>query len=145
LRHRSTCSRVLARFSKSAAATTRPCNLPSPQPHRDAHPTIAPTPQRIARTSTELKKQYGKTGPLLTERQQKQLEHGSELDQRAARAREADERRKAAKKKREEREAKEARARKQIGVGLATQLIGYSHTQAQLKNGMEAFLGVNTR
>jgi hypothetical protein len=35
--------------------------------------------------------------------------------------------------------------RKQIGVGLATQLIGYSHTQEQLKNGMEAFLGVKKR
>ena len=64
------------------------------------------------------------------------------LDQRAARAREAEERRKAAKKRREEKEAKEAAARKQLGVGLATQLIGYSHTQAQLKSGMEAFLGL---
>jgi hypothetical protein len=106
---------------------------------------MAPTPQRIAQTSTELKKQYKQNGPRLNERQQKQLERDFELDQRAARAREAEERRKGAKKKRDEREAKEARARKQIGVGLATQLIGYSHTQAQLKNGMEAFLGVKKR
>jgi hypothetical protein len=106
---------------------------------------MAPTPQRIAQTSTELKKQYKQSGPRLNERQQKQLERDFELDQRAVRAREAEERRKGAKKKREEREAKEARARKQIGVGLATQLIGYSHTQAQLKNGMEAFLGVKKR
>jgi hypothetical protein len=126
-----------------------PCTAPAPsrhpRPHRDAHLTMAPTPQRIAQTSTELKKQYKQSGPRLHERQQKQLERDFELDQRAARAREAEERRKGAKKKREEREAKEARARKQIGVGLATQLIGYSHTQAQLKNGMEAFLGVKRR
>jgi hypothetical protein len=106
---------------------------------------MAPTPLRIAQTSTELKKQRNKNGPQLTERQQKQLERDHELDKRAARAREAEERRKAAKKKREQKEAKEAEARKQMGIGLATQMIGYRHTQAQLKNGMEAFLGVQKR
>jgi hypothetical protein len=106
---------------------------------------MSPTPHRIAQTSTELKKQHKKNGPRLNERQQKQLERDSELEQRAARAREAEERRKAAKKKREEREAKELKARQQIGVGLATQLVGYSHTQAQLKNGMEAFLGLKKK
>jgi hypothetical protein len=145
-RHPGTCSRVLACLHPPPQS---PCtaHAPSrhPRPYRDAHPTMAPTPQRIAQTSTELKKQYKQSGPRLNERQQKQLERDFELDQRAARAREAEERRKGAKKKREEMEAKEARARKQIGVGLATQLIGYSHTQAQLKNGMEAFLGVKKR
>lgn len=106
---------------------------------------MPPTPHRIAQTSTELKKQHKKHGPRLNERQQKQLERDFELEQRATRAREAEERRKAAKKKREEREAKEAKARQQIGVGLATQLVGYSHTQAQLKNGMEAFLGLKKK
>jgi tRNA nucleotidyltransferase (CCA-adding enzyme) len=93
---------------------------------------MAPTPHRIAQTSTELKKLAKKNGPRLNERQQKQFEREAELEQRAARARKAEESRKAAKKKREEKEAKEARARQQIGVGLATQLAGYSHTQAQL-------------
>ncbi|KAI1554662.1 ATP-dependent DNA helicase PIF1-like [Pyrenophora tritici-repentis] len=106
---------------------------------------MAPTPHRVAHTSTELKKLHKKNGPRLNERQQKQLERDIELDQRAAHAREAEERRKAAKKKREEKEAKEAAARKQMGIGLATQLIGYSRTQAQLKNGMEAFLGLKKR
>ncbi|KAL1798198.1 hypothetical protein ACET3X_002235 [Alternaria dauci] len=106
---------------------------------------MAPTPHRIAQTSTELKKLARKNGPRLSERQQKQLEREAELEQRAARARRAEESRKAAKKKREEREAKEARARQQIGVGLATQLAGYSHTQAQLKSGMEAFLGLSKK
>ena len=113
--------------------------------YRHVHSTMAPTPHRIAQTSTELKRRHNKSGPRLNERQQKQLERDFELDQRAARAREAEERRKAAKKKREEREAKEAAARKQMGVGLATQLIGYSRTQAQLKSGMEAFLGLKKR
>ena len=106
---------------------------------------MPPTPYRIAQTSTELKKQHKKHGPRLNERQQKQLERDFELEQRATRAREAEDRRKAAKKKREEREAKEEKARQQIGVGLATQLVGYSHTQAQLKNGMEAFLGLKKK
>lgn len=106
---------------------------------------MAPTPHRIAQTSSEAKKLHKKHGPRIPDRQLKQLERAHELDQRAARAREAEERRKAAKKKREEREKKEERARQQIGVGLATQLVGYSHTQAQLKSGMEAFLGVKKR
>jgi hypothetical protein len=106
---------------------------------------MPPILYRIAQTSTELKKQHKKNGPRLNERQQKQLQRDFELEQRATRAREAEERRKAAKKKRYEREVKEARARRQIGVGLATELVGYSHTQAQLKNGMEAFLGLKKK
>ncbi|KAH3920556.1 hypothetical protein HBH56_006060 [Parastagonospora nodorum] len=106
---------------------------------------MPPTPLRIAQTTSEVKKQHKQNGPRLPERQMKQLERGHELDVRAARLRDAEKNRKAAKKKREEREDKEKAARKQMGVGLATQLIGYSHTQAQLKNGMEAFLGVKRR
>jgi hypothetical protein len=106
---------------------------------------MPPNPLRIAQTTSEVKKQHKQNGPRLPERQVKQLERGHELDVRAARLREAEDRRKAAKKKREEREQKERAARKQMGVGLATQMIGYSHTQAQLKNGMEAFLGVKRR
>jgi hypothetical protein len=108
------------------------------------HPSD-PTKQRIAQTSAEIHKQYKQSRPRLNDRQRKQLERDFELDQRAARAREAEKRRKAANKKREEREAEEATAKKQIRVGLVTQLIGYSHTQAQLKNGMETFLGVKKR
>ncbi|KAH9862764.1 hypothetical protein J1614_010857 [Plenodomus biglobosus] len=106
---------------------------------------MAVIPNHIVQTSTEAKKQYKKNGVALPARQQKQLQRGLELDQRAARFRDSEERRKAARKKREEKEAKEERARQQMGVGRATQMIGYSHTQAQLKNGMEAFLGVSKR
>jgi len=119
----------------------RPRHAPASSP-RDApsHIDMPPTPLRIAQTSNEVKKHFKQNGPRMSEQQQKQLERGHQLDSRAARLRDAEERRKAAKKKREEKEAKEAAARKQTGVGLATQLIGYSHTQAQMKKGMEAFV-----
>jgi hypothetical protein len=102
-------------------------------------------PNRIIQTSTEAKKAHKQNGPRLPPAQLRQLERGAELDQRAVRLRENEERRKVAKKRREEREKKEKETRKKSGVGLATQLIGYSHTQAQLKNGMEAFLGFQKR
>lgn len=100
-------------------------------------------PKHIAQTSTEAKKAYKKNGAAISERTHKQLQRGYELEQRAARERENEQRRKLAKEKRIEREKKEEAARKQTGVGLATQLIGYSHTQANLKKGMEAFLGID--
>jgi hypothetical protein len=110
-----------------------------------ALPNMPPNSFRIAQTTTEVKNQHKKNGPQIPAHQLKQLERGLELDERAARLRDKEESRKAAKKRREDKEEKEKAARKQTGVGLATQLIGYSHTQAQLKNGMEAFLGVKRR
>jgi hypothetical protein len=130
----------LARLRKTSTATDT-CALHQ----HDAHLAMTPTPHRIAQTSTELKRQHRKNGNVLSERQKKQLERELELNQRAAHAREAEERRKAAMKRRKEKEVKEAAARKQLGVGLATQMIGYSHTQARLKNGMEAFLGLTKK
>ena len=102
-------------------------------------------PKHVAQTSTEVKKAYKKNGPAISERTHKQLQRGHELEQRAAREREAEKRRKLAREKRLEKERKEEHTRKQMGVGLATQLIGYSHTQANLKKGMEAFLGVSRK
>jgi hypothetical protein len=102
-------------------------------------------PNHTAQTSTEVKKAYKKNGPTISERTHKQLQRGYELEQRAAREREAEKRRKLSKEKRLEKERKEEQIRKQMGVGLATQLIGYSHTQANLKKGMEAFLGVSKK
>lgn len=102
-------------------------------------------PKHIAQTSTEVKKAYKQNGPAISERTHKQLQRGYDLEQRATREREAEQRRKLLKEKRIERERKEEHIRKQIGVGLATQLIGYSHTQAHLKKGMEAFLGLNKK
>lgn len=106
---------------------------------------MAPTSLHIAQTSSEAKKKHKQNGLGLPARQQKRLERAHELDIRATRLREAEARRKAAKKKRETKVEKEKDMREHLGIGLATQLIGYSHTQAQLKNGMEAFLGLKKR
>lgn len=102
-------------------------------------------PKHVAQTSTEAKKAYKKNGPVIPEHTHKQLQRGYELDQRATREREAEKRRRLAKDRREERERKEKTTREQLGVGLATQMIGYSHTQAKLKKGMEAFLGISKK
>ena len=102
-------------------------------------------PKRIAQTSREVKRDFKKNGPRLPEHELRRLERGAILDERAAKFREQEERRKQAKKKREEKERKEKLARKQLGVSLATQMIGFNHTQAQLKRGMEAFLGYKKR
>ncbi|KAF2274345.1 uncharacterized protein EI97DRAFT_460208 [Westerdykella ornata] len=99
-------------------------------------------PVRIAQTTTEAKKEYKKSGLKLSDAQLRQLHREHELDQRAARIREQEERKRAAKRKREENERKQREARRQLGIGLATQMIGYSRTQAQMKNGMEAFVGL---
>lgn len=108
-------------------------------------PCAAMPPKHIAQTSTEAKKAYKKYGPIISERTHKQLQRGHELEQRAAREREAERRRKLAKERRDEKDRKEKAIRQQLGVGLATQMIGYSHSQAKLKKGMEAFLGVNKK
>jgi hypothetical protein len=102
-------------------------------------------PIRIAQTSTEVKKLYKQNGSVPSERQQRQLERAASLEKRAVGLREREERGKVNRKKREERERKEAASRRINGVGMATQMIGYSHTQAQLKKGMEAFLGYKKR
>ncbi|CAI6334552.1 unnamed protein product [Periconia digitata] len=102
-------------------------------------------PRHVVQTSTEAKIAYKRAGHGISYYKQRSLERGAQLDERATRFKEKEERRKFLQKKREEREAKERQARERNGVGLATQMIGYSHTQAQLKKGMEAFLGYSKR
>ncbi|KAF2006294.1 hypothetical protein P154DRAFT_542224 [Amniculicola lignicola CBS 123094] len=102
---------------------------------------MAIQPRRIVQTTAEAKREYKKNGSRLSERQQRQLERDAELDQRATRVREQEKRRKAAKQKREEQERRERESRQRNGVGLATQMAGYNHTQAAMKKGMETFLG----
>lgn len=92
-------------------------------------------------TSTEAKKLYKKNGPGLPEWQRRQIERDAALEKRALGLREREERARINRKKREEKQRKEAEHRKMNGVGLATQMAGYSHTQARLKKGMEAFVG----
>ncbi|KAF2730949.1 hypothetical protein EJ04DRAFT_28762, partial [Polyplosphaeria fusca] len=99
------------------------------------------TSTRIAQTSHEVKKQYKQNGPRLPEHMLRQLQRDAELDRRADKSRALEERRKSVKKKREEKEQKDREYREQAGIGLATQLIGFSHSQAQMKGVMETFLG----
>ncbi|PVI02169.1 hypothetical protein DM02DRAFT_312883 [Periconia macrospinosa] len=106
---------------------------------------MATNPRHLVQTSTEAKIAYKRGGYSISTYKQRSLERGAELDERAAHLREKEERRKFLKNKREQREKKEREARERNGVGLATQLIGYSHTQAQLKGGMEAFLGYSKK
>ncbi|KAF2748333.1 hypothetical protein M011DRAFT_466740 [Sporormia fimetaria CBS 119925] len=100
---------------------------------------------RIAQTTKEVKKEHKKNRYGISDNQLRVLQRDALLDERAKRFREQEERKRAAKKKREAKERKEMEARRQLGVGLATQLVGYSHTQAQLKKGMESFLGFKKR
>ncbi|KAH7121042.1 hypothetical protein B0J11DRAFT_55952 [Dendryphion nanum] len=98
-------------------------------------------PKRIAQTSKEVKKEYKINGGRLPDWQMRQLERDCELDRRAAQIRDQENKKREAKKKRAEKEQKAKSARRQLGISLATQMVGYSHSQARLKNGMEAFLG----
>ena len=98
------------------------------------------TPLRIAQTSKEAQKAYKKNGSRLPERELRRLEREVELESRAARFRDKEKRERAAKQKRIEKERKDRDARKQLGISLASQLVGFSHTQAKMKNGMETFL-----
>lgn len=102
-------------------------------------------PSHIVQTSTEAKKAYKRNGPALPEWQKRRLVREAELEQRAARIRESEERRQTNKKRKQERERKEIEARKRNGVGMATQLIGYSRSQAQMKNAMETYFGISKK
>jgi hypothetical protein len=73
------------------------------------------------------------------------MERGAELERRAEELRERDKRRRQAQKRREQQEEREREVRRKMGVGLATQLAGFSHTQKRMKGAMESFLGVRKR
>jgi hypothetical protein len=95
----------------------------------------------IKTTLRKAKADFKKQGPRIPEHQIKKHERAAELEQRAAEAREREKKRKQAKRKRDEKDQKEREAKRRNGIGLATQLAGYSHTQKQMKSGMEAFIG----
>jgi hypothetical protein len=105
-------------------------------------PAMAPTSDRIAQTSSEAKKQYKERSSLaLPPKQQKQYERALVLDERASHIRETNKRRKVMAIRRKEREIKAKAQLQQAGIGQATQLVGYNHTQAQLKRSMEGWVG----
>jgi hypothetical protein len=91
-------------------------------------------------TLRRAKADFMKSGPRMPERELKKIERAAELDSRAEELREKEKRRKQAKRKREEKDHKEREAKRRMGIGLATQLAGFSHTQKRMKRGMESFL-----
>ncbi|KAK7541398.1 hypothetical protein IWX49DRAFT_557225 [Phyllosticta citricarpa] len=96
-------------------------------------------------TLKQAKADYKKYGPRVSEREQRQLERGIELERRAEEIKERERRRKDAAKKRREKEERDKETRSRMGVGIATQLAGFNHTQKQLKGAMENFLGLGKK
>ncbi|KAF2421228.1 hypothetical protein EJ08DRAFT_516310 [Tothia fuscella] len=97
---------------------------------------VTHTKTTLRRAKAEFKKQ----GPRIPDHELRKYERAAELEQRAGEMREKEKRKRQARRKREEKEHKEQEAKRRVGFGLATQLAGYSHTQKQMKNGMETFL-----
>lgn len=93
-------------------------------------------------TTRQVKYQFKKRGQQFSEDEKRKLERAHERDLRAESLKQQEERRKLAKKKREEKERKEREIRRQQGLGLATQMAGYNHTQLKTKSVMESWLGV---
>ncbi|KAF2095381.1 hypothetical protein NA57DRAFT_59398 [Rhizodiscina lignyota] len=98
--------------------------------------------QPRAQTLKQAKKAYKRapTTPTISGAERKRLEREIILDQRAERIKEAEERKRQTLKRKAKKEEQDREARKRAGVGLATQLAGYSHTQKRMKRGMENFL-----
>lgn len=104
---------------------------------------MEPRPAKIPpQTAKQAKAAFKKYGPRLSVRELREIERGEELQRRADRIKEQERRKKAAQKKRAEKEQKDREARATLGMGLATQLAGYSLTQKKMKAGMENFLGL---
>ncbi|QDS70121.1 hypothetical protein FKW77_005359 [Venturia effusa] len=95
-----------------------------------------------ATTSTRAKASFKKNGPRLPEHEMRRIARGATLDRRAEELRERDAKRKRAREKARAKEARDREGRAKIGLGLATQLAGFSHTQKAMKGAMEGFLGV---
>ncbi|KAF2090082.1 hypothetical protein K490DRAFT_62960 [Saccharata proteae CBS 121410] len=95
----------------------------------------------VKQTIKQAKAAYKKHGPQMSVKERKQLERAAELDRRAERIKEQERKRRDAQKKRQEKEEKERKARESLGLGMATQLAGFNHTQKRLKGAMESFLG----
>ena len=102
---------------------------------------MEPCPQHIPpQTSKQAKAAYKKHGFRLSTRDLREIERAEELQRRADRIKEQECRKKLAQKRKAEKEQREREARVKSGIGLATQLAGYNHSQVRMKNGMESFL-----
>lgn len=98
--------------------------------HRSDMPPALP-----ATTSARAKASFQKNGPRLTEREIKRIERDAVLFRRAEELKERDANRKRAKEKARLKEARERESRRKTGLGLATQLVGFSHSQGRMKVG----------
>ena len=97
------------------------------------------------KTLRQIKADYKKYNHRLSDKDLNRCERAVELERRAEAIRAREKRRRQAQQRREEQQRSEEDARRKIGIGLATQLAGYSNTQKQMKGGMEAFLGLGKR
>jgi hypothetical protein len=92
-------------------------------------------PALPATTSARAKASFRKNGPRLTEREIKRIERDAVLSRRAEELKERDANRKRAREKARMKEVREREARRKTGLGLATQLVGFSHSQRRMKVG----------
>lgn len=98
-------------------------------------------PQTIRQAKAEYKKSGGAV--RLSDADRRRLERQVELDRRAQRIQYRENQKKLQHTRKLEQEQLEREKLCENGIGLATQLAGFNHTQAQMKRGMETFLGIS--
>ena len=98
-------------------------------------------PQTIRQAKAEYKKSGGTV--RLSDSERRRLERQAELDRRAQRIQYREDQKKLQHRRKMEQEQQEREKLCENGIGLATQLAGFNHTQAQMKRGMETFLGIS--
>jgi hypothetical protein len=105
-----------------------------------------PSQARNIRSLKQCRAAYKKrNGFKLSEKMERQLDRAAELDDRARKLREKEGRKKENAFKRQKKVFREAEARDQLGIGLATQLAGYNHTQKASKGFMEKWTGLSKK
>jgi hypothetical protein len=95
-------------------------------------------PTHTATTSKRAKASFKKNGPRLPEHEMRSIERGAILDRRAEELKARDAKRKRARDKLRAKEAREREGRRKVGLGLATQLVGFSHSQRGMKVGFSS-------
>lgn len=110
-------------------------SLHQPQPH-----LITLMPVILKQTSREVKAAYRRGPRPPSEREIRRLENLAAADRRAEELRERERRRKANKRKREEKARMEREARRENGIGYATQACGWSLSQHRQKAWFEGYM-----
>jgi len=98
-----------------------------------------PLTSHTATTSTRAKASFKKNGPRIPKHEMRRIERGATLDRRAEELKEREVKKKRAREKQRFREAREREGRAKMGLGLATQLVGFSHSQRGMKVGFVLF------